>query len=119
MNKDNLKKLMLKNKTFLRQLYSSASIKTKKAILLRSNLEQVDTLLNILFYITQGDIPIKKSSYDVLDKHSILEVLHTTFLSLHKLNTLLENSLKQKTVFLLKFIKFYKYLLQSLFVKKK
>lgn len=119
MNKENLRALMLKHRVFLKQLYSIGTIKSKKSLLLKSNVEQVDTLLNVLFYITQGDIPIQRSNFNLLSKHRVLPVLHNAFITVNKLTKLINSSLKEKTVFLLKFMKFYKVLLQPLFVYKK
>lgn len=117
MSKNELRQILLKNRDFFHSLFQSNSNAEKRSLLLKSSVEQVDTLIKILFYIVQGEIPLKKSNFEALQKFNKLSVLHEKFNTLKKLNFMLSRDFKQKTSFLLKFTNFYKYLLHNLFFK--
>ncbi len=66
MHHQELRELMLTSKPFLKKLFVTKQFKTTKNILLESSNEELNVLINILFHITQGDIPIKKINYKAL-----------------------------------------------------
>lgn len=117
MSKAELRQILLNNKDFFHSLIQSKSKAEKKSLLLKSSVEQVDTLIKILFHIVQGEIPLKKANFAVLQKFQKLSTLHTNLNTEKKLNLLLSKNFKDKTIFLLKFTNFYQHLLHSLFFK--
>lgn len=115
MHHSELRNLLLQNKQFLKDLYESEVKSNTKHLLLHSSNEQLNILLNILYYITQGEIPIKKHNYKALQESKKLNLLHKHFDSNLKLNAVLNYPLKEKTKLLLRFLSILKILLYPLF----
>ncbi len=107
MNKENLKKLMIENKLYLRSLFKENIYKKKKQILLLSDEKQIDLILNILFYVVQGDIPLKKIYFEKLKDNKKLHFINRTLNSQEKLDRFLKSTLKNKYSFMLKLLKMY------------
>lgn len=107
---------MIQNRTFLKTLFESQSAKKSNAILINASIEEVNILLQILYSITQGDIPIKRKNYELLKKSKKLVYLHRQFESISKLNDIISKDLKAKLIILLKCTSILSILLQSLFL---
>lgn len=115
MNRNDLKLLMVQKKEFLKNLFLTKSTKALKSILLSAHLEDLDLLLNILFFITQGDIPIKKVNFQILQKTKKISILHKYFQSEKHFKKILISPLKEKTMILIKFLPVMSNLLYPLF----
>lgn len=110
-----LRKLMLENKTFLNALFISDSLIKAKKLLLKSSINEANVLLHVLFSITQGEIPLKKSNFEFIKKKKKLTILNSQFKSDVKFRKILKASLKNKIFILIKFSQIYPFLLYSLF----
>lgn len=110
-----LRNLMLQNKPFLRALFESQQAKNTKKLLLESSEEQANLLIRILFFITQGEIPIKKQNFEILEESKKLLLLHKHFQTELKLNKLLTSTLQKKIIILFKFVSVFHNLLYPLF----
>ncbi len=117
MNHLELRQSILQNKHFLKAIFESQSNKTTKTLLLNSNKEEIDTLLQILFSITQGDIPIKRKNFEILKKSNRLFYLHNQFENIIKFNKILSLDLKTKMGLLFKLKSIFSILLHPLFHK--
>jgi len=117
MNHLELRQLLIDNKPFLKNLYELSSMQQKKHFLLSSSEKECDVLLQILYAITQGEIPITKSKFEILKSSKKLHLLNNKFESEVKLAKLLASALKQKTFLLLKFLPIFSVLLFPLFNK--
>jgi len=114
MNHSKLRELLIENKSFLKNLYKLSSLAQKKQFLLSSSEIEIDVLLQVLYAITQGEIPINKSNFKILKK-SYKILLHTKFLNEIILTKVSASTLKQKTLLLSKFLPIYSILLFPLF----
>lgn len=70
-----LKQFMLRDKSFLKSLYLSNPL-SNKTTLSFSPRSQLITLIKVLFYITRGEIPLKKVHYEKLVKSKKRDILH-------------------------------------------
>lgn len=107
MNKENLKTLMVENKVFLRSLFLEGSYLKKKKLLIQSEEKQADLILNLLFLVVQGEIPIKKIFFEKLRANKKLHLINKALNTEEKLNLFLKLSYKEKITFLLKLLKSY------------
>lgn len=115
MNENELRLLMIENKAFLKKIFLTKNLKTLKSLILSSSVNEIDLLLNILFCITDGRIPIKKVNFEILKKKKKIIILHKNFQSPEKFRKLLSSQLKEKITILIKFLPVYSNLLYSLF----
>ena len=66
MLKDVLKARMIKDKSFLKDLYEGTNFERKKRILNSSSDSKLDTLLNFLHFLVNGEICMKKEHFDLI-----------------------------------------------------
>lgn len=115
MNHSELRLLMLHNKSFLKALFESKSVKAEKSVLIKSTIDEINVLLHVLFSITQGEIPIKKRDFQILKKSKRISILHNTFENKLKFDNIMSLNLKEKMKLLYKFTSIYSTLLCPLF----
>ncbi len=115
MNQDELRSLMIENKNFLKFLFESNSNQSKKEALTKCESTQLDLIINILFYIVQGEIPVKRTHYESLKRNKKLGLLHRNLNSQQKLKQVLNFTVKAKLSFLLKLVNCYNNLFYRIF----
>jgi hypothetical protein len=66
MNKESVKQCLIRDKSFLRELYeSNNSQKTKKLLNSASDLK-LNTVIKFLHFLSNGEIKIKKQNFDAI-----------------------------------------------------
>lgn len=71
-----LREWMIKEKLFLKNLFLGNPLSNQKTLSFATNF-QLNVLINVLFKIVRGQIPLKKISYEKLTKSKKRRVLHT------------------------------------------
>ena len=66
MNRETMKSLLIRDKTFLRQLFEGPNPLKNLRILRGANDTQLDTLIKFLHFLTNGEIKIKKSNFELV-----------------------------------------------------
>ena len=112
-----LRQKMIFHKQFLLELYNSNALESKK-VLTSANDAQLKLLINILHFVSIGDIPLSRTSFN-----SIARARKTTFLSRRfdsktKAKKLVKSSRKEQLGILFKLACTYGNILESLFVPK-
>ena len=115
MNNQELQNYMKQHKSTLKILFKAKTNQQKKNILLNLSLIEVNVIFHILFYITQGVIPIKKHNYQILEKSKKLALLYRFFENDLILEKNLALPLKEKIGLLLKFVPVYETLFHPIF----
>jgi hypothetical protein len=108
---------MQDNKSYLKSLFEASSIEKVKQILRASSQDQANILLQVLFCLTHGRIPIKKLEFETIKKSRKHLLLHKFFHNNEEYEKLLHLSLKRKINVLFKFAVIYKNLLFTILVK--
>lgn len=66
MNKDNMKQCLVRDKSFLRELYeSNNSVKSKRILNFASDLK-LNTVIKFLHFLANGEIKIKQENFEAL-----------------------------------------------------
>jgi hypothetical protein len=117
MDISNVAALMKENKLYLKSIFESKNVQQTKKLIKDSSQLEADTLLQILYCLTHGSIPFKKSQFTILQKSRKHLLLHKFFETHDKLKKNLSMTLKAKVLVLLKFASSYKHLLYTIFVK--
>lgn len=115
MNEDNLKLLLIRDKVFLKQLYSGPNVVKNKSVLLSAENNELNTLLYYLHFVANGKIPITKANFEALKKSKKLIFIQKKIEKDSDLNKLINSSLKIKLNFLIKISNIFPYILYALF----
>lgn len=81
-----LRQLMINSKNFLKNLYLSNSLSSKEIVSFAKDFE-INILIKILFFIVQGEIPVKKNHYEFLVRTKKKTFLEKKLSSKAKLNS--------------------------------
>lgn len=114
MNEAQLKPLLLRDKEFLKDLYSSGSSSRSKTILNFASDLKLNTLLKVLHTISNGRIKIKKEVFQQLNQRQ-LNFIRKNFESKAEIQNLLMKDRKCKLEILSKIASIYNILLHPLF----
>lgn len=101
MNQDRMKTLFLRDKEFLRSLYSSESPAKSKNILTFASDAHLNTLIKFLHLVSNGQIQMKKEHFDTLGTRHI-KIFRKELESKAALKRLLTASRKDKLQLLVK-----------------
>ncbi len=112
-----LRECMLADKDFLKQLYSSDSIKAK-TILNFAKDSSLKTLVKVIHNVTTGKIELRSDIFDEIVKRKKLNYLISTFEAKGKVKSLLQGSRQELLLALYKLSTVYKYILHPLFWRK-
>lgn len=115
MNEDNLKLLLIRDKVFLKQLYSGPNVVKNKSILLSAENSELNTLLYYLHFVANGKIPITKNNFQALKKSKKLTFIQKKIEKDADLSKLVNSSRKIKLNFLIKISTSFPNLLYALF----
>lgn len=106
LSKFKLRALMLNHKLYLGDLYTSNSMTAKK--ILNNSLDvQLKLLLNLLYRLANGDLPMTRKTLQKLQHSRKASFLHTKFSSKTSVNALLKSSRQEILVILRKFAPFF------------
>lgn len=103
MNQNRMKLLLIRDKEFLKSLYQSQSVPHCKNILTFASDSKLNTLINFLHFVSNGEIKIKKEQFALLEGR-YLRIIRKHFESKKVLKELLMNDRKTKLDVLLKVI---------------
>ena len=117
MNFDDVGLSMKQNKIYLKNIFDAQNVKETKKLIKSSSEEEANILLQILFCLTHGNIPLKKSQFLLIQKSRKHLLLNKFFQTKAKLEENLSFALKTKIQILLKFALIYKQLLYTIFIK--
>ena len=115
MNKESLKNYLIRDKTFLRELYESQSKVSNNRILNFANDTKLDTLIKLLHFIANGEIPMKKQNFEVIQSHKKLSYIKRQVEKKSTVNKLLKAERAVKIKFLKQLSNVYSALLYCLF----
>lgn len=108
-----LRRLMIKEKSFLKSLSTAKTVKVAK----KATDSQVNIVCHILFFIWQGDIPLTPEAVSELSRTRKTKLMNAHFYDFDSFKSLLANeSLKRHIVVALKIL--YRELFYHLFNKK-
>ena len=110
-----LRKRMIFHKQFLLELYNSNALKSKK-VLTSATDAQLKLLINILHFVSIGDIPLSRQSFNSISKSRKTTFLSKKFDSKAKTKKLVKSSRKEQLGILFKLGSSYGKILESLFV---
>lgn len=109
-----LKSAMLRDKGFLKDLYQGSAPFNTKRLVNASDLE-LSTLIKVLFYITNGEIKIKKQHFDQLISTNKIHKLRHHFESKSQIQKLLKSERLEKLKILKPLVNSFAILLYPLF----
>lgn len=115
MNEDHLKELLIRDKVFLKQLYTGPNVLKNKDVLNTAAEIELNTLLKYLHYVANGKIPITKANFNILQKSKKLTFLQKQIEKPTHLIKLINGNRKLKINFLLKISNVLPQLLYALF----
>lgn len=76
--KEKLRKSLVHNKLFMRELFESNALIAKK-VLCSANDSQLKLVIQILYFVSKGEIPLKKNLYEKLWNTRKAKVISTQF----------------------------------------
>jgi hypothetical protein len=113
-NPERLRSFLLRDKVFLKSLYTSDSIKCKRILNTASDAHLM-TLIRLLHFLANGIIPIKRKNFEILQEKKKLHVIKTTLEAKKALKNILIAERSTKLNFLNKLADVYEPLLYALF----
>ena len=89
MDRDRFKSLLVRDKVWLEELYSTSSLPNRKRLLVSASDKKLDTLIKFLHLLSIGEIKMHKKNFDAMDKRQIqhLKVILYTILLLSTYST--------------------------------
>ena len=114
MTPETLKPLLERDKVFLEELYSSQSPANTKRLLNNASCNKLDTIIKLFYFISNGEIKIKKEHFDELPKRLIV-LMRKNFEKKTAVRTLLKLDRQPKLKVLYKLAASYPQLLYPLF----
>jgi hypothetical protein len=115
MNNEQMKSLLIRDKTFLKSLYEGSNPLKNRRVLNSANDLQLDTLLKYLHFLSNGRIKMKKENFDIINKENKLKLIKSNVESKSRLNNLIRSDRMTKLKLLNKLSKIYSALLYILF----
>lgn len=114
MNPEQFKPSLIRDKEFLKQIYSSQSIPNSKRLLMFASDQQLETILKLLHFISTGQMRLKKTHFEQFSRAQIF-FLKKNFEKKTILLRLLKTDRKNKVKVLQKLLPLMPYLLYPLF----
>ena len=115
MNKELLKSYLIRDKAFLRELYESPNKIVNNRILNFASDIKLNTLIKFLHFLSNGEIPIKKTNFDVIQSHKKLTLIKKYVEKKSAVSKLLKANREIKLKFLKQLSSVYSVLLYCLF----
>ena len=114
MNQQHLKSLMLRDKEFLKELYSSDNSNRSKKNLQNASDAKLNTLVRLIHVISNGEIRVKKKDFEVLSSRH-LNHIKRVFEKKSSYQAILAQERAAKLKALMKLISVFSALLSPLF----
>jgi hypothetical protein len=114
-NRENMKNLLIRDKGFLRELYEGPNPLKNNRILNGANDSQLNTLIKFLYFLSNGQITMKKENFEVIENANKLKLIKSKVEKKKHVNILLKSERNTKLKFLKKLCNVYSALLSTLF----
>lgn len=114
MEESKLRALMLQNRAFLQQLYTSNSMQAKKILAVATNV-QLKLICEVIHKVSCGSIAMRKDDFPLLKRAKKVNYLEKTFFSKQSLNKILRADREWKMEKLSKLASVFPILLHALF----
>ena len=114
-NKELLKSYLIRDKVFLRELYESPNNIVCNRILNFASDIKLNTLIKFLHYLANGEVPIKKTNFDIIQSHKKLNFIKKHVEKKTAMSRLLKADREMKLKFLKQLSAVYSVLLYILF----
>lgn len=114
MDKDRFKALLIRDKEWLQELYSSESALNRKRLLTTASDKKIDTLLKFLHLLANGEIKMHKENFEKLPER-LVKLLRKSFEKKSALQKLLNGERDLKLKQLQKLVSVLPTLLYTLF----
>jgi hypothetical protein len=85
MNKEAMKQLLIRDKSFLQELYVSKSFLNTKRLLIYASDTKLSTLIKFLHFLANCEIRIKKANFDVIVANKRLTFIKKAKFSFYEL----------------------------------
>lgn len=118
MNAESFKPLLERDKLFLEELYSLQSVASQRQKLSFAADQKLNTLIKLLYFISNGDIKLKKEHFQEIPKR-IINLLHKHFEKKNSLKRILNSERESKVKLLFKVSPAFKFLLYPLFNRRR
>ncbi len=115
MDKKLMRSYLIRDKVFLKELYTGAEPSKNKRLLYVADDGQLNTLIKYLHFLTNGEIEIKKSIFEIIEKSQKLKLLTRKVEHLKSTQSLVNGQRSQKLFFLNQLTEIYSALLYPLF----
>lgn len=115
MNKSILKSQLVRDKEFLRQIYSGPNLIKNKRVLTSASDNELNTLLRYLFFVTNGDIQINAENFAQIKKMKKISLLHHKLSNKADFQNFINGPRMLKIDFILKLSSALPYLMYGLF----
>ena len=115
MNKDLLKSYLIRDRGFLRELYESPNNIVSNRILNFASDIKLNTLIKFLHFLANGEVPIKKTNFDLIQSHKKLNFIKRHVEKKSAVSKLLKADREIKLKFLKQLSAIYAVLLYILF----
>ena len=115
MNKEVFKNYLIRDKTFLRELYEGESVVKNNRILNFASDTKLNTLLRLLHFISNGEIQIKRVNFEIIQNNKKLSIIKKAVEKKAALKRLLNTDREAKLKFLKKLSSIFSALLYCLF----
>lgn len=102
MNVQTFKALLIRDKQFLRQLFTGANVFKNKRILMSATDNELDTLLKYLYCVVNGQILINQSNFDEIKRQKKLSFIQKHLENKETFIDFLNNSRLNKINFIIK-----------------
>ena len=79
MNKESVKQCLIRDKAFLRELYTSNNPSKVKALLNAASDIKLATLIKFLHFLANGEIQIKRQNFEAIQTHKRLQFIKKVF----------------------------------------
>ncbi len=110
-----MRSYLLRDKGFLKELYIGTEPSKNKRLLYFANDSQLNTLIKYLHFLANGEIEIKKSTFDIIEKSNKLKTITKKVERLNSTQLLVKGPRSKKLLFLNQLIDIYSSLLYPLF----
>jgi len=114
MDQERFKALLIRDKDWLEQLYSTNSLPNRKRLLINASDKKLDTLIKFFHLLSTGEIKMFKKNFEALKKANIV-YLKRNFEKKSVLQNLLNSERELKIKKLQKLLSVFSFLLYTLF----
>jgi hypothetical protein len=115
MNKEQLKSYLIRDKGFLKKLYEGPDPLKNKKVLTTAEDSELNTLIKYLHFLANGEIKMKKESFQIIQESHKLKFLQKGVEKKTKVHSLLKEPRAAKLKFLCQLVRIYSPLLYPLF----